>query len=250
MNFPKYSYPPGLFARVARDIVLLRTRDFHKDAQACIANLQLPLQVLGQQNIPGHGPCVLTINHYHRPGFGAQWLALAVSAIIPVHVHWVITGEFMDWGRSLGPIGSIASRILLKRIAYIYNFTTMPPMPPRPNDVERRAASVRAVLAYVRAAKDPVLGLAPEGYDYPLGILSRPARGVGRLGLLLSKSGMRFIPVGAYEADGMFHLHFGERYELKVSGHLSAEEKDQHAIQLIIKRIACLLPLHLRGEFA
>ena len=111
---------------------------------------------------------------------------------------------------------SIGSRILLKRIAHIYGFTTMPPMPPRPKDVEARAVSVRAVLEYVKHARDPILGLAPEGYDPPEGVLTRPAPGLGRFGLVALQAGLRFIPVGAYEADGVFHLHFGERYELSV----------------------------------
>src|SRR3990172_12282460 len=73
MNYPDYSYPPVLFARVARDVVLLRCRDFRQDAKACIANINPPLQVSGKENIPQQGPCVLTVNHYHRAGFGAQW---------------------------------------------------------------------------------------------------------------------------------------------------------------------------------
>jgi hypothetical protein len=250
MEFPHYSYPPGLFARVARDIVFLRPRDIHKDANVCIANLHPPLQVLGQENIPLHGPCVLTINHYHRPAFGAQWLVLAVSALVPLPVHWVITGELMYQGKRYAKIGAFGSRILLKRIAHIYGFTTMPPMPPRPKDVRARAAAVRAVLDYVRQTKHAMIGLAPEGYDPPSGVLTRPAPGLGRFGLLLSRAGLRFIPVGLYEADARLHLHFGERYELSVEGDLPAAEKDQRAIQIMMKRIACLLPWRLRGEFA
>ena len=249
MDSPQYSYPPGLLARVARDVMLSRPRDFHRDAMACIASLQPPLRVSGQGNIPQQGPCVLTINHYHRPGFGAQWLALAVSALVPVPVHWVITDEFTYQGKWYATVGSLSSRILLKQIARIYGFTTMPPMPPRPKDVEARAASVRLVLEYVRQTRDPVLGLAPEGHDPPGGVLTRPASGLGRFGLLLSKAGMLFVPAGLYEESGILYLHFGERYGLSVKSDLSADEKDQQAIQIIMQRIACLLPLQLRGEF-
>ncbi len=246
MNDSNYSYPPGLFPRVARDVVLLRRRNFRDDAKACIDHLKPPLRILGKENIPPHGPCVLTVNHYHRPGFGAQWIALAIAALTPAPVHWIMTGEFTSWPR---PFGTFASRILLKRLAQVYGFTTMPPMPPRPKDVQRRAASVRAVLEYVRHAHDPILGLAPEGYDPPSGVLTRPTSGVGRFGLLLAKAGLVFIPVGAYEADGVFCLHFGERYELSGAENLPANEKDQSAAQLIMENIARLLPLQLRGEF-
>jgi hypothetical protein len=249
MNRPHYSYPPGLFARVALDVILLHRRDFHKDANTCIEHLDPPLRVLGEKNIPRQEPCVLTVNHYHRPGFGAEWLALATTAVVPAQVHWVMTGEWTYPGKWYGLFGAIASGILLKRIAYIYGFTNMPPMPPRPKDVEARARSVRAVLEYVRQAKDPVIGLAPEGYDPPEGVLTRPAAGVGRFGLLLSRAGLSFIPVGAYEAEGRLHLHFGERYELRAQSDLPAEERDERVVQIIMKRIACLLPVHLRGEF-
>jgi len=105
MHYPDYSYPPRLFVRVARDIVLLRHRDFHEDAEACIENLNPPLQVSGKENIPQHGPCVLTVNHYHRPGFGAQWIPLAISAMVPTHIHWVMTAEFMYQGKWYQPVG-------------------------------------------------------------------------------------------------------------------------------------------------
>jgi hypothetical protein len=144
----------------------------------------------------------------------------------------------------------LGSKFLLRRIAHIYSFTSMPPMPPREKDVEARAASVRAVLEFVKHTNNPVLGLAPEGYDPPGDVLSRPAPGLGRFGFLLSRAGLRFCPVGAYEMDGCFHVHFGKAYELSVPSALSADEKDRQASQLIMEHIADLLPLRLRGEFA
>ena len=124
-------------------------------------------------------------------------------------------------------------------------------MPPRVKDVEARAASVREVLEFVKHARNPILGLAPEGYDPPgpEGVLTRPATGLGRFGLLLSNAGLKFIPVGAYEADGIFHLHFGESYELNVFPNLSPDEKDNQASQVIMENIARFLPVQLRGEF-
>jgi hypothetical protein len=250
MSYPTYSYPRSLFARVARDLILLRERDLQRDAHACIAHVNPPLQVLGKENIPPHGPCVITINHYHRPGFGAQWLVLAASAVVPVHVHWLITRELTYLNERYGRLGTVGSRVLLERIARVYGFTTMPPMPPRPKDVEARARSVRAVVEYVRRAHEPVLGLAPEGYDSPEGVLKRPPAGVGRFGLLLAGAGLSFVPVGAYEAEGAFRLHFGERYALFVSSDLSSSEKDTCAAEIMMAHIACLLPPPLRGEFA
>ena len=249
MKSPGYSYPKGLFLRVVRDVAFWRQRDFHLDARACIEHLRPPLQVLGKQNIPQHGPCVVTVNHYHRPGFGAQWLTLAIAAVVPAQMHWIMTAEWAYPGRWYGRLGALGSRFLLRRIAYIYGFMTMPPMPPRPGDVVARAAAVRAVLDYVKHTKEPILGLAPEGYDPPEGILTRPPSGFGRFALLLARADLRFVPVGVYEASGKLHLHFGDEYELRVRDRLSADEKDERAACLIMEKIACLLPYHLRGEF-
>lgn len=252
MKPPDYSYPSHLFAELIRDILLLRKRDFHQDAKVCIENINPPIKVLGPECIPQHGACVITVNHYHREGFHAEWLALSISALVPVKVHWIMTGEFMYEGKWYQSVASYASRILLKRIASIYDFTNMPPMPPRVKDIQERAASVRAVLEYIRHAENPVIGLAPEGYDPegPEGTLTKPAPGLGRFAVLLSNAGLRFCPVGTYESDGVFHIHFGEPYLLCVEDHLSPSEKDHQASQVIMKNIARLVPLHLRGEYA
>ena len=250
MDYPNYSYPRGLCASVALDALLLRHRNFREDAMACIANLHPPLQVLGKENIPQRGPCVVTVNHYCRAGFGAQWLALAIAATVPDEMHWVMTGEFTYPGKWYAPLGRILSHFILHRCAWVYGFTSMPPMPPRPKDVEARAMSVRTVLEFVRHAKGPILGLAPEGGDSADGKLARPASGLGRFGLLLSKAGLQFVPVGAYESEGVLTIRFGKAYELKVARDLAADEKDSQASQLIMKNIAELLPMNLRGEFA
>jgi len=47
-------------------------------------------------------------------------------------------------------------------------------MPPRPRDVEARAASIRAVLDYAKQTKEPIIGLAPEGGDQVGGQLTMP----------------------------------------------------------------------------
>ena len=193
---------------------------------------------------------MITVNHYHRDGFSAEWLALAIAARVPAPMHWVMTGEFMYEGKWYQGLGSAASRILLTGIARVYGFTTMPPMPPREKDVGARAVSVRAVLEYARRTSNPIIGLAPEGYDPPAGILTRPAPGLGRFGLLLSKSRLKFVPVGAYEMDGVFHIHFGESYALNAGQNLNADQRDAQASQIIMEHIARLLPMPLRGEFA
>jgi len=250
MNYPLYSYPPHTIANFLRDVVVLHRRSFREDAIACISRLVPPLQIMGRENIPAGGGYVLAINHYHRPGFAAQWMAIAVSSVIQLNIHWIITGELTYPGKWVAPLGMAASRFILKRGARVYGFTTMPPMPPRPGDLEARAASVRKVLKYAGKTKDAIVGFAPEGGDQLGGRLTMPASGAGRFALLLAALHLKFEPVGVYESDGRLCLNFGRAYNLDVERNGSSDEKDRCAARTLMEHIAILLPPHLRGEFA
>ena len=245
-DFPRYRIPPDLVVGLAFKALFGLQRSFRADALLCVGRLKPSLQVLGKENVPDNGPCIVTVNHYYRPGFGAWWIALAIAATVPVEMHWVVTGELLY----LGKLGSPISRWALARIAKTYGFTTMPPMPPRPGDVEARAKAVKQVLKLMKQTGNTILGLAPEGADQGDGRLSLPPSGVGRFGLLLAGSGSAFVPVGAYEAEGALCLHFGPAYRLDVPSGLSADEKDRAAAEVMMKNIAVLLPESLRGEFA
>jgi hypothetical protein len=250
MNYPNYFYPSNIITGLFRDIILIHHRNFREDAQVCIAKVTPPVKIICKENIPTGGGYIITINHYYRDGFPAQWMAIAISSVIPSDIHWIITGELTYPGKWYAPLGMAISKFILQRGARVYGFTTMPPMPPRAKDVEARAASVREVLNYVKQNKDAIIGLAPEGGDQVDGKLTMPASGVGRFALLFAAQGLRFEPVGVYESDGELCLHFGESYELKISHQSSADKKDSAAARILMEHIAPLLPEHLRGEFS
>lgn len=249
-GFPKYGYPCGIVVGLAFSTIFGMRRSFREDAIRCIGRLQPSLRVLGKENIPQSGPCVITVNHYHRPGFGAEWLALGISALVPREMYWIMTAEWTAPGKWYEPLKGAYSRLLLKYLSRVYGHTTMPPMPPRLRDIEARARSVRVALEYARRHPDFMLGLAPEGANQAGGKLSMPAPGVGRFALLLAGPGSVFVPVGAYEEEGAFCLHFGPAYRLEVPSGLSADEKDRIAADAMMNKIAALLPVRLRGEFA
>jgi hypothetical protein len=92
--------------------------------------------------------------------------------------------------------------------------------------------------------------LAPEGADQPGGRLSWPPVGVGRFILLLARKGLRLIPVGCWEEAGSLFLRFGRAYGLDAPDNLTADERDRRIAQIVMRKIASLLPLHLRGDFA
>jgi hypothetical protein len=249
MSFPHYSYPSHLALNFIANVLFGGHRSFHRDGQLCIERLEPSLRLYGGENIPQSGPCLITFNHYYRPGFNAWWMALGIAALVPVEMHWVMTGELTFPGMWYAPLGMAGSRWLLKRISHIYGHTTMPPMPPRLRDVEPRARSVRETLKFARQNPQAILGLAPEGGDQPGGLLNWPASGAGRFVLLLAEQGFPVLPVGAFEENGEFCLRFGAAYRLQVPRHLNPDKKDRAVAQTFMSAIAAQLPARLRGDF-
>jgi hypothetical protein len=249
MDHPHYSYPLRLAPGLIANVLIGGRRSFRDDGLACIEQLTPPLQVFGEENIPQSGPCLITFNHYYRPGFSAWWMALALAACVPVDIHFVMTGELTFPGKWYAPLGMTGSRWLLSRFRRIYGFNNMPPMPPRPGDVEARARAVRRTLAFARDHPHAVIGMAPEGGDQPGGVVNRPPTGAGRFLLLLAEKGFSLLPVGCFEEKGVFCLRFGASYRLTVPGRLSPDEKDRLAAQTVMSAIAVQLPERLRGEF-
>jgi hypothetical protein len=249
MDYPLYSYPLRLAPGLIANVLVGGQRSFRSDGVACVKRINPPLRVLRVENIPKGGPCLLTFNHYYRPGFSAWWMALALAATVPVEIHFVMTGELTYPGKWYAPLGMAASRWLLRRFSHIYGFTSMPPMPPRPGDVKARARSVRRALAYAKNHPQAILGLAPEGGDLPGGVLGWPPAGAGRFTSLLAEQGFPILPVGCFEEAGAFCLCFGRPYRLQVPRSLPADEKDRQSAQILMSAIAVQLPERLRGEF-
>ena len=245
----RYPTPINTVCGLSSAILLGRSRSFRRDALSAVARLRPPLCITGSENIPSSGPGLCTINHYYRPGFKAWWLALALSAAIPVDVHWVMTSALTFPGRRFGIIRSRVSRWLLRRMALVYGFSPMPAMPPAPDEVRERAQAVRQILAYVR--DDPLLliGLAPEGHDNLRGGLMVPPSGVGRFILHLARLGLAIFPVAGYECPEGFHLCFGKAYQFELPKSLPHCQVDKYVSEFVMYRIADLLPEDQRGDY-
>ena len=245
--YPRYPYPPLRLLPLIRDWALLRHRDFRQDARTFAGLLGENLRILGRENIPTHTPLVVVMNHYSRPGFGMWWLVIAIAAQMPRNPHLVMTNELTRW---LGPLGNRLSRWGLPRIAQTYGFSSMPPMPPRPQDVQARALAVRTVINYIEHADLPLLMLAPEGRDnLDGGSLARPPVGTGRFLMLMATRQLAILPVGGWESEGALLVNFGKAFELSVPRGLPSGEKDNLATTQVMSQIAGLLPDSLRGEF-
>jgi hypothetical protein len=187
---------------------------------------------------------LVTVNHYHAPDFQAWWFAILVSAIIPTHVHWVVTSGWTGPGwlpwltHWLFPLG-----------ARLLGFTSMPAMPPAPAETEARAAAVRRVLHYASHHPQPVIGLSPEGMDTPGGVLGSLPAGVGRFVGLISRYCPNILPVGVWKESGVIHVKFGSPYRLEIPSGLSAAAFDHFVGETIMHHIAQCLPDQLKGEY-
>ncbi len=222
-----------------------RPRSFRDDSRRMISRLSPPLHVEGTLPDLAQGSWLVVVNHYARPGFRAWWIPMAISAALPREVGWVTTSTLTFPDRLRASTVTPASRWFLCHVARLYGFVAMPPMPPRPFEVEERADAVRKVL---RLAGQPqaMLGLAPEGGDRPGGVLSPPPPGSGRFIWHLARLGLRLLPAGAYEAEGRFCLRFGAPFIFPSSLPPPVEES---ALHQVMTAIAACLPIHLRGSY-
>jgi hypothetical protein len=221
-------------------------RSFRRDARLLVDRLSPPLRVDGAFPNVERGSWLVVVNHYTRPGFRAWWITMAISATLPREVGWVTTSTLTFPDRLRASTITPASRWFLRHVAKLYGFVAMPPMPPRPFEVQARAAAVRRALR--RAAEpDALLGLAPEGGDMPGGVLTPPPSGSGRFLSHLARHGLRFLPVGAFEDERRLCLHFGTPFDLP---RRLPEPLDESASYVVMSAIAACLPERLRGTYA
>ena len=219
-------------------------RSFRADAMLLLRLRGLRFIISGSEFIPTAGPFLVTINHYASPTLRPWWPVLSISATVPVEIHWTMTSAWTNSGL-LSPL----SRWLFPKVAALYGFTPMPPMPPTHQEAEDRAAAVRHVLDYAHRSQAPVVGLAPEGRDFPGCLLGSPPPGAGRFIFLLCQYCQNILPAGVYELDGTAHINFGSPYHPELPPGLSPTQKDVHVSNQVMHAIALLLPEHLRGDY-
>jgi len=247
--FPSYPSDFKMAIRLALPLIFNRKRSFRRDALNWIKNLYPAPVILGRENIPQNGPFLLVFNHYFRLKYRAWWSVLAAAAIIPTEIHWVMAAAWTFPDHPFGRLLESFSRVIFRRIAQVYNLSLMPPMPPRPWEIEARAKAVRSILTYVQKNPKAALGLAPEGGDSPSGVLDIPAPGVGRFLLHLSHKGLMIYPLGIYESGGALTLNFGKPLSLEDPAENVPESRDRWGSQVVMQAIAELLPKHLQGVF-
>ncbi len=244
---PRYRFPVQTAAALLCSMIVLRPRSFARDACASWSGLHPPPGVSGVEHIPLRGPCLVVCNHYSRPGFAAWWIALAITAALISHrapdayreIHWVMTAAWTfpesPWRhRLLTPL----TRRVFARLAQVYGFITMPPMPPAPDEMAARAVAVLKTVRLARqmARQGGMIGLAPEGQDFKGGI-GQPPAGAGEFIALLVEAGLApVLPVGLTERDGSLRISFGPSFMPLVPSQRAG--RDRAVIKQVMEAIA------------
>lgn len=244
-----YGLPLFALSLLAWSVVRGAKRSFGEDSRQALRQNKVKLRIANQESAPQHGPALVVMNHYQRAGFGAWWIAMSVSAAVPGEMHWVMTAAWTDMGSPGDRLKASVSEWLFPRLAAVYSFTSMPPMPPRPHEAAARARAVRQVLSLARRDPNIIIGLAPEGMDNPAGGLMVPPPGVGRFMLHLAELGCTIIPVGFFEEGAELVLSFGPAVRLARPEKLAGEALDRWAAERVMRGIAVQLPENLRGSF-
>jgi len=245
----RYPFPWKTGFQLLLDAILLRPRNFHQDALGTRGLLSKPPLIIDQENVPTVGPCLVVMNHYNQADFGPWWIALGIAIAVPIDIHWLMTAAWtFPNDPHLRPFTPL-TYWLFSRVAQVYGFTNMPPMPPDHRQMESRAKAVRQALRYARTADSPVIALAPEGRDHPGGILGTPPPGVGRFIAQLMKYCKVIVPVGVYEDDDRLCLSFGRGLPLEFLDEGPRDALDTRISQGVMDVIALQLPERLHGAY-
>ncbi len=191
-------------------------------------NLAGKVEIVGAEKIPREGGVIIAINHLGR--LDTPLVALASP-------------------RKLTPFGAIKYRSwpIFRQIMESANVIWV-----RRGEVDRE--SLQKALAVLRVGG--ALGIAPEGTRSPTRALQRGKEGVA---YLASRAGVPIVPAGITGTerlkDDLGHLRrmhmrivFGDPFRLP-EGRLRGEALTE-ATDLIMRRIAALLPPEYRGVYA
>lgn len=253
-------YAPDWALSVAISVILARRRSFVADAQRLVQGIAPAPRVENTHCIPATGRLLVVTNHYYKPGYAAWWgIALITLAVAQVRkpgseIIWIMTNRwtYPDWLRSR--LVTPLTYWLFSRLARVYGFVSMPPMPPQPQYVDEAVRAVRKTLSLldgVSGGADLVIGMAPEGRDSADGSLVEPPPGAGRLLHHLSARGLLILPVGVAEVGGVLCARFGLPFTLQLPGgeRQSRKELDHQASTRTMIAIARQLPPELWGVY-
>ncbi len=238
-GYPRYPsiVPGGLWALANR--LLGRHLSFGLLARRLYHRVSPPVVSRGTQYIPRGGGYVVTVNHYAREGFISAWIAIALSAVIPSEVTWVMTDEWVFRDHALAFVLRPMMRFVLRSLHKVFGFLPTPSMEPGYSGADQRAAAVRRVIHYLRGHPQAVIGIAPEGRDALQPGMGELPSGVGKFILYLNRMGLRILLAGITEARGQLNVRFGEPYDLVLAD--AEGDVDEQARAIVREQISRLM---------
>jgi len=194
-----------------------------------IYRLLARIEIVGTENVPQEGPCIVICNHLS--GFDPPLVGIA----LPARMTWLAADKYRDhpiFGPFLSSIGTI----------YVQR-----------GEVDRQA--LRACLDVLKG--DGILGMAPEGTRSPTGALQEGRTGVA---YLASRAGVPILPVAVTGTEkmsaslkrlrrGQVKAVIGETFTLPVTERKARGKQLKEFTELIMRRLADMLPEEYRGVY-
>ena len=242
MDKPQFTFPrypsiisTGLAVIAAR--ILGHKRSLHTDALRLTGRITPPVIAKGVENIPTSGGYLIVINHYVRPGYNTAWNALALAAIIPEEITYIMSEEWAFTGNPFGFLMRPLMRSFLASISWVYGFLSMPSMVKGLSTPLSRAAAVRRVIKFVRAHPNAIIGLSPEGQDSPRNGVGLAPAGGGKFMLQLNRMGFPLLPVTVAEYSGQLTVRFGQVFDIAIETGIPLPQVDEYVRTLIRDRL-------------
>lgn len=249
----RYRIPLGWAFVMGRDMLIGRPRSFRADCALAVRSLPLRPKIEGLEHVPREGPIVVVANHYQRRdlwvGFCGGLLCDALWGVRDdLRCRFVITDRALLDGATV-PL----TQFVFARVARVWDMILVTPPETRDADADdARRHALRACLEALRGeqARSTCLIISPEGVRGNTRGLKAATRGSGRSLLALAATGAPLLAAAVYEEPGgALHLSLGPAWHPVPPKGLPKGQLDAWAADDALRRIAALLPEHLRGQY-
>ena len=249
----RYRIPLDWAFAMGRDMLLGRPRSFRADCALAVRSLPRRPKVEGLEHVPREGPLVVVANHYQRRdlwvGFCGGLLCDALWSVRDnLRCRFVITDRALLDGVTV-PL----TPAIFARVARVWDMILVTPPETRDAGADNaRRHALRACLEALRGeqGRSTCLIISPEGVRGNTRGLKTAAPGSGRSLLALAATGAPLLPVAVFEEPGgALHLRIGPGWHPVAPHDLPKAQLDAWAGDDALRRVAALLPEHLRGAY-